>query len=374
MLTTQDTVLFDRNDELDHTTNETILHLHKVREFMFSSLSNEKNSSVEILEAKKRLFNKFFDVIELQNNGYQPDSKFITENPDYIDNDMFVCGELIDQSLNICICPFKISIDLKQAIGIAMRDDKHQLLSIMMDHQLDISKYEPQIMIMCVQKIQWNLMNKFIDKKFDISVNNYQCVYQLAAFGQLNLLIDILNNYQFKSIEEIIGKICVQAIVHNHVNIIDYFFTKEAFDGAPDKMRTYFLHSITYGGHLDIIKFFVRRGISIKQNNYEAFMQSINHKKYHLVKYFCTIEPSCIDLLEPSTSNTSINQYIGLLRSCNISYDDILINDKYYQCRNKLHYYKEHAWKMNHQLDTVNVQQCPICFSLMDNCLYVNDK
>jgi len=70
---------------------------------------------------------------------------------------------------------------------------------------------------------------ELIKNKIHIYTDQYYCVYKLAADGKLELLKEIMKYYCFPNVPEIISKICIQAIHNDHVNILQYFLTKEVF-------------------------------------------------------------------------------------------------------------------------------------------------
>lgn len=288
-------ILFDRNDQSDSVSH--VDNLEEVRQIMYQKLCDQEYGSVHLLESKKRVFNKFFDLLEIQNNGLILDPKIINENPDIIDEDMFICGSIIDKKLHIIIDPFTLIINLTDAIRIAMRDDKHKLINILLNRQINISDIQPNIMIMAIRKKQWKLLTTFIDRQFDISVNDYECIMILTTNGQLDMLKHIFSNYTFPDINMIVGKTCFLAMSENQISILEHFFTPEVFESVPDKMHMFFLGAIQYCGHLDVIKFFIKNGINIDENNYEAVKLAYNYNRRHLIDFFCEIDPICINIL-----------------------------------------------------------------------------
>lgn len=159
---------------------------------------------------------------------------------------------------------------------------------------------------------------------------NKNYIYQIASKGKLDILIKIIQNYFDKlhihntceNIHEdylkyceqcfkfnctsqtihndifiIVTNISIQAIINNHLNILEYFCPKESFSSIPDIILIYFFKAIEYG-HLPIIKYFVENGTNIKHEKYKAIDIALKHKKYDIIKYFYTIEPSIINMLD----------------------------------------------------------------------------
>ena len=175
----------------------------------------------------------------------------------------------------------------------------------------------------------------------------------------------------------IVGNIIVQAILNSHVNILEHFFTQEAFIGAPDLIFEYFIKAITHNANINVVIFFVQHGLDIRQNKYQALRIAIDSNHKEAVKYFCKIEPNIFFMLTESekrqfnvTEITEMNQFIGLNKSCNIYYDDIEQEDKYFQCENKNHYFKEIAWKeyTKKKCDWT----CPFCYCSVQKILFNN--
>lgn len=325
-------------------TMDNILSQNIIAVIEKSTLSDPE----ELRSAKKRLVLKLLNLAcnEINHMNFQS----IIDDPDIIDEDMFTCGSIEGDYLHIDISPINIKIDLQNVICNAMLHKKYNVIHLLIGQNVDLYKLEPRIMIMCVDTSADDMLQKLIEIKIPIHVENYRCVYQLAANGNLNLIKEILKTYQFQNIIEIVAKICVQASIHNHVDIIEYFFTPESFTGAPEQVFVFFLNSIQYRGNLPIIKFFIDNGINIKRDNYAAVRAAVKYNRSEVLQYFYLIEPTIIDLLSDEQKEqfnlvpvTRQNQYIGLDTSCNIYYDDIAEGDGYYRCSNKKHYFKEEA-------------------------------
>lgn len=189
----------------------------------------------------------------------------------------------------------------------------------------------------------------------------------------------MIDKYHFPNLTEIICKICVQAVIHNHISILEYFLTPVEFSGAPDKMVEFLLNSIRFGGHLDVVKFFIQNGVSIRRCAYEPVRQAIKYERAQIIQYFCQIDDTVIDLLTEDQKEkfgliktVVMDQQLADGTVCNISYDEILENHTYYQCSANSHHYKEDIW--NQWINTKPNCICPCCRSNIKRILYVNKK
>ncbi|XWV25936.1 ankyrin repeat protein [Tupanvirus soda lake] len=376
ILLNDESILFDRNDGLSHNEesyqSQQLKDLRRViNEFPMTEFSQE------IADARRRVANKLIDIASIQNdiNALRPES--IIDNTDIIDKDMFMVGTIESNMLTINIPPITITINLAQAIRNAMLHKKPKIIKLMMELDIDLFKIEPRIMIMCVETEQDELLSELISKKVPIYTQEFRCLYQLAAQGKLDLVKEIMKNYKFPSIPEIVSKICIQAIQNNHVAILKYFMPRDSFRGAPDQMFCFFVNSIQYGGHLDIVKFFIENGINIRQDNYKAVRVALNFDRAQIIKYFYEIDTTIESILNEEQKQKyyldkiiMVKQYIGVGKSCNINYDDISMDDHYYQCESKTHHYKQEAWSQWCKLRSNWI--CPCCFAPVKRILYVN--
>ena len=354
-----------------------------IKNIMETINQSTQYDSTDIANAKKRvvlkLLTKIMDDIEYLN------PQTIIDNPDLIDVDMLNIGSVWGNVLDIDIPPISIRINLANAIANAILHKKYNFIHLLLDKSINIYQLQPKIMIMfadtlCDDASSKEIFSKLISKKIPLHMENYRCVYQLASDGKLDFIKEILENYTFNTtIMEIVAKICVQACINNHVHIIEYFFTPDAFTGAPDQVFTFFINSIQYGGHKSISKFFIDNGVNIKQDNYYAVKVALEYNRCELLQYFYTIDPEIINLLSDNQQKQfglvplkKINEYIGLAAYCGIYYDDIAENDEYYQCCNKKHYYKEKAW--NEWVCKNPSWKCPLCMCDIDRVIYVNKE
>lgn len=377
------------DDEIidEGTSDDIMKNIIKIRHRINTSLMSEY--SPEIALAKKRVAKKILDMFEVNCNNNMQNFGSIDYDLDLIDEDIFISGTIHDNVLLIDIPPINLTINLVTIIRIAIIDKKTKVIQLMMKQNIDLFQIEPNIMSMCVASGLDDLLKEMIAIKIPIFSNQYRCVYQLASVGKLDLLKLIMKTYYFPNLPEIVYKICIEAVINNHVNIIEYFLPEEAFEGAPDQMYSFFLNSIEYGGHLPIIKYFIEgpqerqtssyisKCINICQQNYQPIYHAIKFDRCEIIKYFCDIDPEVINLLTTEQKEKYnlftfevINQFIGTGIICNITYDEILPNHRYYECTPQRHHFSESIWK-EWTKDKVE-WKCPLCFTKVKKIIYVN--
>lgn len=341
-------------------------------------IMSSQNSDIQIELAKKRVVNKLLNLKSIKNDINQTKSQTILSDTDLIDDDMLLCGKINGKMLHINIMPINITIDLSKSISSAIMNNKLSLIDRLITKNIDIFTIQPDIMIMCVEMNRDELFDKLLSlEKAPIDTRDYRCVYQLAARGNLELIKNIFEKCVIINIDEVIAKILIQAILNNHVNILEHFLTKEAFMGAPEIMHSYFINSITHNADVRVIKFFVENGIDIRQENYLALYTAINLDRVEIIKYFYQKDPNIIVLLTEHQKEkfglveiTEINQFIGMDKCCNIYYDNIMNGDKFFQCENEKHHFKEDAWKewVKNKCEWI----CPFCFCPIKKILFIN--
>jgi len=359
----------------------------------------------EITLIKKKVVNKLLNMELIKNDINQFKLQTILSDTDLIDDDMLTCGKISGKMLHIDIQPINITIDLSKSIGTAILHNKLSLIDRLIAKNIDIFTIQPNIIIMCVETDQDELLNKLINlgsshqeaqsiasasrcphqeaqsiasaSRCPIDAQNYRSIYQLAAKGKLDIIKNILEKHKIPIIKEVIGKILVQAILNNHVHILQHFLTKEAFVGAPDMMFEYFMNAINRNANIAIISFFVENGIDIRQDEYKAMYTALRLGRKEIMKYFCQKDSNIFYLLTELQKEklglmeiAEMNQYIGTNKSCNIYYDDIGEGDKYLQCENKRHFFKEVAWKewTKNKCEWL----CPFCFCSVTKILFIN--
>ena len=356
-------------------------------------MSENNISDTQILnpvsEIEQRVIKKLLNIEKIKTGINNLETEIIINDVNVIDGDMLDIGVIIDNDLIIEIsCEdlipaypnhfFDVIINLKNAIALSILKKNKSLIQMMLKKKMDPTKFEPNIIIMCLDTKQYDLLSELIDSKIDVSMNNYESIYYLATDGQLDLIKKIINTNNIYDTTEIVCKICIQAILNDHLHIIKYFFTPNAFETAPDVMTTYFLKSIEHNANIQIIKFFIENNILIQQNDYIAVKKAIEFDRYDIIKYFYELDHTIINVMSDEEkikfnliSPVNVNCYIGTEAFCYLSYNDIPINSTYYKCINN-HFYIESEWqqwiknKMN--------WQCPHCLLSVDKILYSNVK
>jgi len=359
--------------------NLTLDTLYKIID---ESFPNESDMS-EIDRARKRLANQLLDLMENNLTDVQSiDPVLIVNNPKILIGDAILCGEISgadgDQFICVDIPPINIGISLTKSVQMAIKMKKPELIHLLIDRQLDLFKINPKIMIQCIATEQFDLLASLVQIRVPISHENYRCLYSLAANGNLEFVNLMVNSYEFidPPFEEIVCKICIQAIMNNHTNILEHYLTPDAFQGAPDIMLTFFLNGIEYG-HLNIIRFFVENGINIRANDYQAVKRTIELRNKELFGYFYLIDKSVEELLTLPERKIFLEEnltekfFIGLSKSCSIYYDDILRSDQYFKCDNNIHYFRELAWK--EYIKRKDSWTCPHCRCPVSRTIYINE-
>lgn len=363
---------------INDPTNNSQSNLEIIKK-MINKETNICESEIQLESARKRVANKLLNLNSIKNDIDQFRNQTILSDTDLIDDDMLLCGKINGKMLSIDIPPINIVIDLSKSIGSAIMQNKLSLLDCLIAKNIDIFGIQPDILIMCVEMNRDELLNKLLNfRGAPIQVRDYRCVYQLAAKGKLELIKNILEKCHISNIEELVGKILVQAVLNNCINILEHFLTKEAFTGAPDFMHEYFIKAITHNADIQVINFFVENGVDVRQENYLALYTALDLKRIEIVKYFCQKDPNVLLLLTEHQKEKfglieidEINQFIGTNKSCNIYYDDIVEGDKYFQCENKRHHFKEEAWKG--WVKNKYEWNCPFCFCQVEKTLFINN-
>lgn len=355
--------------------SDTHTDILSVRRLIDQGLQN--SDSDEVRSVKRRVAYKLLDMIEKNPDVDILNSVFSTGHVEILDEDMLKIGKIDGKLLVLNVIPFDVQIRLDQIIRNAMLERKSDVIRLLMNASVDLFSIEPRIMIMCATQGLDDLFLEMVEKKVPIYTENYRCLYYLAEKGKLDLLKVIMQNYTFPSIAEIAGKITVQAIIHNQVPILKHFCPLEGFTGAPDIVFTFFKKAIEHGGHLSVIRYFIKGGVDIKQENYIAVRIACQCNRIEILKYFYEIDNNMLDVLTQEEKENFgffklilMDQYLGNQAFCHIYYDDIKKNDRYFQCSKKLHCFKESSWKEWVNMKTEWV--CPICFSDVKRILYVN--
>lgn len=293
--------------------------------------------------------------------------------------DLLLLGKIKGKNLEIDILPLiSININLSKIISVSIQSNQPFVIYKMFNSNINVFQIEPRVMIMAVEMNMDDLVLNLIERNAPVNIEDYRCIYQLADKGRLDILKPILEKYQFPNLTEIICKICVKATIYNQLIILEHFLTEQEFAGAPDQMLIFLSNSVKFN-HLDLVKFFVENGVNIRRCDYQVIKQAIDLDRTLIVQYFCQIDDTVIDLLTQEQKEKyglekiiMMNQDIGTNILCSISDDEILENETYYQCTNKLHYYKENTWNEWKKYKTISI--CPLCRSNVKRILYVNKK
>lgn len=265
--------------------------------------THDDTVSYDINMARKRIAYRLLDLQILKHNN----NNNIYNDADLIDADALACGIIVGTNLNITVPLFSLSIDLKSVIHNSLREKILSFIHLLLDKKIDIFAIEPTIMTIVVANLSTDadteLFVRMINNKIPIHTDNYKCIFLLAHKGNLDLIKLILETYTIPNIIDVVGFICCQAIIQNHLPILEHFFTPDAFIGAPDQLFIYFINSIKHGSNLSIIKFFVNNGINIKQQNYAVVREAIIKNRIDIVQYFYTVDPEIINLLDNTQKN-----------------------------------------------------------------------
>lgn len=301
----------------------------------------------------------------------------IMPNAHMYDQSMLKLGKIIDDCLIVDLVVLTIKINLSGLISECLQHNNVQPLLDMLDHGFDLYKFQPLVMVMCVQTEQFDLLDRLIDLATPIDAMNYRSIYHLASKGKLSLLQKIMSKYQFVNPTEIAGKICVEAIRENHVDILRYFCPAKLYESAPDIMQMYMYNSIQYGGHLDIVKHFIDMGCPIQLDSWRAVKVAIQNNRGSILKLFSEICPEVLSIIP-----VDVQKRFGLIvcqtknkrienKNCSIYYSDINLGDLYYQCNfSSAHFFCKEAWES--WLKKRSDWLCPVCRNTVDTILYKN--
>lgn len=313
----------------------------------------------------------------MNSTGVLPEFIVDTLDVDILDADMFEIGTLTDNFLQIAdIFPTPIMINIKSVIHNALNNNRPDIIKMLAD-KVTLSNYVSSIMMLCAKMKMFELLAYLIDKQVMIDTNNYECIYYLAHVGQLDLLKLILQKYKFPNIFEVASKISIQAIMNNHLDILKFFCPASGFESAPDQMFVFFINSIRFGGHLDIVKYFVDGGISIKQQNYQAVGMAKKCERCEIIQYFVQLDHEILTLLSVDDKirfglqEEVKHRFIGNA-ICGIMQEPINEGDKYVLCEKVLHSYGYETWSEWIRKGAKWV--CPLCFSKVNYMIYTNLK
>ncbi|AEQ60748.1 hypothetical protein [Acanthamoeba polyphaga mimivirus] len=277
----------DRNDggenSIDVDTLRTMIDLYS-KNFV------EVSSDVEI--KTNNIVEKLFAYFK-KHNITVINAGIIANNSELIDEDLLDLGTINNGILSLNIQPVTITVDLKSGILNSVKYHQSKLVNILLDKNIDPIKIEPKIHLLLSTYKQYEPLVRLIRMKSQ--VNDFDFVYPLAAHGELDIIKLVMHYYQLQ--DEIIGKICVQAIINGRVNILEHFLTNEAFRSAPDLMYGFFIRGIEHGGHINITKYFIDKGLCIQQNDYEPVKVAAMMKRRDILKYFYELDNSIFNII-----------------------------------------------------------------------------
>jgi hypothetical protein len=312
-----------------------------------------------------------------ENNGFvEPEG--LGGDVNIFDEDMMIVGEIDDGILKIVTDFVTIGFSLNLLIKNALLLHKPDVIRILLKHNVNVYLYENRIMPMCVQQDEDELMLELIRAKIPIGYDDYRAIYHLAFKGKLDLLKAIINTYHFNNTAEIIFKICTEATKCGHVHILQYFLPKEEFRALPDVFFVYFINGIKFGGHLDVVKYYLQCGVNIKTENYRSVHIAAQYGRRNILLYFKENEPDVLNVLSYNDL-----ERLGLYElpteckivseaTCAISYDLIEPESEYYTCEDHKHYYKRHIWE--EWIQRQSTWKCLLCFKPVLKKIYTNRK
>lgn len=354
-------VLFDMNTGTD-TTRVTIESAPEVT----------PETTPEITEARRRVIRKLMNNRSFRNSG------MIREfNYELLDQDMFTLGKIDGSNLRVETGLITFTIDLSVVISKSLLDRRNDIIQLLLDNNVNFYEAEPKTLIMCVEVECWGLMRELIHKKFPLHIEDYRVVYQLASLGRLDLLKLIFSEYKIANVHNIVGKICVNAIIYGHLPVLEHFFPMSEFASAPDFRFMFIKKGIEHGGHLEIIKYLVRDDFNITYEDNCVVRIALQFRRTEIIKFFYGLNPNIINVMSEDekikyglVEMPKVNKYIGTQTSCNIYYNDIEKDSEYYVCSQDRHYFSRDAW------DKWSIKKadwkCPHCFSDVRRIVYVN--
>src|SRR5271154_6566290 len=249
---THDDIIFDRNEGSSQANSEGPSQANPEGSIYIQQLKNIIDKlplylPEKITSATQRVLTRCINSVSVHADISALKSISNGNNLEFIDEDIFIAGSIKGNVLIINAGPIHLTINLTELVCNAMLYKRADIIRLIMKYHANIFELEPNVMIMCAESHQFQLMSEMIDEQIPIHIQEYRCVYYLAKIGQLDLLEKIMTTYQFPNITTIIGKICVIAIMNGCINILAYFCPREVFHGAYDIFFTYFINGIIYG-------------------------------------------------------------------------------------------------------------------------------
>ena len=364
-------------------TNDVLFDMNSGTNLDTISISNtsdvldELNTSgvtPEITEARKRVIRKIMGNVSFRSTGMVREFNY-----ELMDQDIFTLGKMNGANLRVDTGLIIFTIDLSVVISKALIDKRSDILQLLLDNNVDFSEVEPKTLIMCLETECWGLMKELIQKKFPIDFENYKVIYQLANIGRLDILKLIFEQYKFTNLHNIVSKICVNAVIYGHLNVLKYFYPESEFVSTPDFRYVFIKKGIEHGGHLEIIKYLVGDDFNITQEDYNVVRIALQFKRTHIIHFFYSLNPNIINIISEDekiiygfAEMPKVIKYIGTQTNCNIYYNDIEQDSEYYICSQDRHYFSRNAW------DKWSIKKadwkCPHCFSDVRKIIYINHE
>lgn len=338
------------------------------------------NSNSNASEALNRIIGKMNTNESLRRSikeASQIDLSHLVDDLELL-SDILLIGIVVDKLVVVEIESIQFVVNLSTIIKLSFLYQKPETIDVLIQHQIDVYQCEPRVVIMAVECGEDQILDKLIDLKVPIDGENYRAVCRLVEYGKLDLLKKMMSTYDFHNdLEKVIIKVCIQAIIHERVDILSYAISFGNLENYPDILFFLFIKNIESYGHLSIVKYFIDHRMDYRQKDYQAVKCAIRHDRGKIVEYFYKLDENIINFMTVDQKNRFgliktilMNKYIGTDKSCCISYDDIQEGDLYYECSNKLHQYLEDPWKQ--WIGKKSIWQCPHCFSSVKTICYVN--
>jgi hypothetical protein len=331
-------------------------------------------------DTQEKFIKKFMNNDLIKNNITNGILNTDLMNLDLIDEDVLNEGHINGFFLIIDVPPILMKVNLKNLISTAIQNRRSDIIRMLLSCKKIPNLYsiEPKIMMMCAQMELFVLLKELIKNKIPIHDDNYKCICYLSSLGKIEVLKLIMENYIFRDVTEITVKIIVEAIINNHLDIVEFFCPISSFDSAPDIMFGFLINGIQYGGHVNIIKYFVNGGIPIQQDDYHAVTIAKKFNRGAILRFFVEIDNNVLNLLDMNekmqydlVTYQTINKFLSENEAiCGIMKDPILYTEKYFKCEKNLHVYKYEIWKEWIKKD--NRWKCPLCFSNIEYTIYIN--
>ncbi len=358
------------NDSKKINDTETIYEIE-------SKIIDQESCSNEIKIIKKRLLKNIITNRQIKDaiSEYAEKSE-LNRDTFVFSEDLLKCGNVVDNMLSLNFYSIKINIDLSKIIACSIRDGKLDDIYLLMSYGLDVLKIQPYIMYMCSEKNRIALLKKLIDlnQNKDFYFGDDKNLIESLVKNNSNDILDYILEKTDNSMK-VFQKIIYMTLKNNNLDILKYYLCQSAFNGAPDIMDEFFYGAIRLGSNIDIIKFFLEHGISLKQNDYKSAKLAIEFNRDYIIDYFCHIDEHVYYLKHNPHDKNDINTKYKLIsgkKNCNLYYEDININDGYYICSNNTHYYKQDSW--NEFIKSKKRWICPHCLSSVDKILYINNN